>query len=208
MKIQTAIDRVSIETMLGIGSQVCGCTDIVEIGTSLIKDYGMAASVGEMRRQFPDMKILSDIKTCDEGAYEFQRAFEAGADIATVMGFSSVATIRACASVAADWGRKCFIDLLEAPDERLVLLAQMFPDAILGLHLPADLQGEGLIQLVQEKRGLLKRAGTVAVAGGVRLDNIATLKAASVDIAIVGGAITKAEDIRAAAQAFSAAAKA
>ena len=68
MKIQTAIDRVSIETMLGIGSQVCGCTDIVEIGTSLIKDYGMAASVGEMRRQFPDMKILSDIKTGDEGA--------------------------------------------------------------------------------------------------------------------------------------------
>ena len=47
----------------------------------------------------------------------------------------------------------------------------------------------------------------MAVAGGVKLNNIAYLKSAAVDIAIVGGAITKAEDIRGAARAFSDAAR-
>lgn len=207
MRIQTAIDRVSIDEMLRIGGQVYGHTDIVEVGTSLIKDYGISASVGAMRRQFPDMTILADIKTCDEGAYEFRKAFEAGADIATVMGFSSDATIQACVSVAEEFGKKCFIDLLEVSDDRLAVLTQKFPDAILGLHLPSDLQGDGLIQLVREKRSLLGNAGSVAVAGGVKLNNIAYLKSAAVDIAIVGGAITKAEDIRGAARAFSDAAR-
>lgn len=208
MKIQTAIDRVSIEEMLRIGACVNGYTDIVEVGTSLIKDYGIAASVGAMRKRFPEMTILADIKTCDEGAYEFRKVYEAGADIATVMGFSSDVTIRACAEVAGEFKREYFIDLLELSDDQITHLTQLFPDAIFGIHLPSDLGGEGLAELVQEKRGLLGNVHAAAVAGGVKLSNIAFLKNSSVEIAIVGGAITKAEDIGKAAAAFVNAAKA
>ncbi|MBQ7535620.1 MAG: orotidine 5'-phosphate decarboxylase [Stomatobaculum sp.] len=207
MKIQTAIDRVSLERLLEIGNSIYGHTDIVEVGTSLIKDYGVSASVGAMRAHFPDMTILADIKTCDEGAYEFRIAFEAGADYATVMGFSSDATIRACMEVAAEFGKECFIDLLEVPDERLERLMELFPEAVFGIHLPSDLQGEGLTELVRDKCRLLKNVHAVAAAGGVKIGNLPFMKEAGVDIAIVGGAITKAEDIGAAAQAFTDAAK-
>ena len=61
MKLQTAIDRVSLERMLELGQGLFCSTDIVEVGTSLIKDYGVAASVSAMRRSFPGMTILADI---------------------------------------------------------------------------------------------------------------------------------------------------
>ena len=202
MKIQTAIDRVSLERLLEIGESIYGHTDIVEVGTSLIKDYGTPASVGAMREHFPDMVILADIKTCDEGAYEFRKAYEAGADYATVMGFSSDATIKACLQVAQEFGKECFIDILEVSDERLAHLTEQFPEAVFGIHLPSDMQGEGLTELVRDKCRLLKNVHAVAAAGGVKIGNLPFLKEAGIDIAIVGGAITKAEDIGAAAQEF------
>ena len=203
MKIQTAIDRVSLERMLEIGEAVCGISDIVEIGTSLIKDYGMQISVGTMRKRFPQMCILADIKTCDEGEYEFRKAYESGADIAVVMGFSSTSTIKACAAVAGEYGKEYLIDLLELPDERVRALADRFPEAIFGIHLPSDLQGEGLTELVLKKMKLLGGVHAVAAAGGVKPENLSFLKNAGVDIAIAGGAITGAGDIKAAAETFA-----
>ena len=44
----------------------------------------------------------------------------------------------------------------------------------------------------------------IAVAGGVRLDNIGLMAKCGINIVIVGGAISKAEDIKEAARAFSA----
>ncbi|MDO4960912.1 MAG: orotidine 5'-phosphate decarboxylase / HUMPS family protein [Eubacteriales bacterium] len=207
MRIQAAIDRVSLEKLFEIGSLLYGNADIVEVGTSLTKDYGMEACVGGMRKRFPDMCILADIKTCDEGAYEFRQAYKAGADIATVMGFSSNATIKACAEVAREFGREYFIDLMEVSDERTRELAGLFPDGIFGIHLPSDMQGEGLGELVKAQCACLKKVHSIAAAGGVKLESLPLLKREGVEIAIVGGAITKAENMGEAAAAFAAAAK-
>ena len=207
LNIQVAIDRVDVDEMLRIGECVYGIADIVEIGTSLIKDYGLAASVGVMRKHFPDMKILADLKTCDEGAYEFEKAFEAGADIATVMGFSSDATISACASAAKKYGKQVFIDLLEVLDARLAVLTEKFPEAVFGIHLPADMHGEGLTDLVADTCGHLDKVKMIAAAGGIKLENMAFLKEAAIDIAIIGSAVTKEADIIAAARAFVSAAQ-
>ncbi|MBR6119722.1 MAG: orotidine 5'-phosphate decarboxylase [Oscillospiraceae bacterium] len=209
MKLQTAIDRVSLEQMLELGQGLCGHTDLVEVGTSLIKEYGIAASVGAMRRSFPNMTILADIKTCDEGAYEFQKAYEAGADVATVMGFSTDATIRACAEVAEAFGKDWFIDLMELPEEAVYRVAMNWPNAIFGVHLSFDQQGAGLRALVSRSTQIIHAAEAtdgklrrIAVAGGVKLDVLPELKLCGVDTVIVGSAITKATEISQAAEAF------
>ncbi len=210
MRLQTAIDRVSLDHMLTLCVGLIGHTDIVEVGTSLIKDYGIASSVGALRQQYPELTILADIKTCDEGAYEFQRAYEAGADIATVMGFSANTTIQACAEVARSFGKDFFIDLLELPEEAVYHICLSYPEAILGIHLSFDQHGAGLQNLVKRSTQIIHAAEAVdgkprriAVAGGVSLDLIPGLRESGMDTVIVGSAITKAADISKAARLFS-----
>ncbi|NSA02826.1 3-keto-L-gulonate-6-phosphate decarboxylase [Clostridium beijerinckii] len=41
MKLQVAIDRVSLEKAENLVKTFDGLADIIEIGTSLIKDYGL-----------------------------------------------------------------------------------------------------------------------------------------------------------------------
>lgn len=203
MRLQTAIDRVSVERAEEIMQKIRGCADIVEIGTSLIKDFGLEGSVSVLKRKFPEQCILADIKTCDEGEYEFRKAYESGADIATVMGFSSMATIRACRNVALEKKKEYMIDLLEVSGEKIEKLAQEFPEAIFCLHLPSDKKGEGFEEMVHEEMQNLHGVQKIAVAGSVTFDKLELLKKVGMDIVIVGSAIHKAEDIHAAAKAFA-----
>lgn len=206
MKLQVAIDRVTVPKAMELIRQLGENADIVEIGTSLIKEYGLKESVGRICEAFPKRAFLADVKTCDEGAYEFQKTYEAGAEMATVMGFSSLATIRACEAVAKSFGKPYLIDLLECGEARVRRLAAAFPQAVFGIHLPSDCEGEGLKELVEQMAGqlLVESASSprIAVAGGVRLSTVPLLKAFPIEYGIVGGAITKAEDVSAAAQAF------
>jgi 3-hexulose-6-phosphate synthase len=200
--LQTAIDRVSVEQARDIIEAIKEASDIIEIGTSLIKDYGLKASVGTLKQAFPGLRFLADIKTIDEGAWEFERTFEAGADIATVMGASSLSTIRACRDIAQKFNREYCIDLLETGDDKIRALTGAFDDAIYALHLPSDLAGDGLREMVEKRIGFLQDAKRIACAGGVNLETIPFLKAAGVEIIIVGGAITKSGDMNAAARRF------
>ncbi len=202
MKIQTAIDRVSVEKADEMISAFGTHTDIVEVGTSLIKDFGLAGSVKVLKERHPDACILADIKTCDEGAYEFEKSYEAGADIATVMGFSSMATIRACADIAGKYKKEYMIDLMEVSDEKVRQINETFPDAILAIHLPSDNKGEGLEQLVREITGALKPGTRTACAGGVTMDTLPVLKQAGIEIGIIGSAISRADNIAEAAENF------
>lgn len=203
MRLQAAIDRVSLEQADEIIAQTAGYADIIEVGTSLIKDFGLEGSVRILKEKYPGQCILADIKTCDEGAYEFRKTYENGGDIPTVMGFSALSTLKACQEVAAEYGKEYMIDLLEVPDEKLEVLKKEFPEAIFCIHLPADSAGEGLEELVCHMCGRLDGIQKIAVAGGVKLKNIPVMKKAGAEIVIVGGAISKAENRTEAAKAFA-----
>jgi 3-hexulose-6-phosphate synthase len=195
MKIQLAIDRVTLDCALEIISKAVPAVDIIEVGTSLIKDYGIE-SVFRTKTAFPDTAVLADMKTIDEGEYEFRAAYRHGADIATVMGAASLTTVRACKNVANELGRDYMIDLLEVSPEKIKALMQ-FEDAIFCVHLPADKNGEGLNDLIRKSRFALHGVKRLAVAGGVSLSSIKPIKRAGFEIAIVGGNITKSADIAA-----------
>ena len=66
MKLQVAIDRTDLETAEAMIEEIKESADIIEIGTSLIKDYGLDRSVAYFRKRFPEQCFLADIKTCDE----------------------------------------------------------------------------------------------------------------------------------------------
>ena len=192
MKIQLAIDRVSIEEAMAIIEETKDYVDIIEIGTSLIKDFGLEA-ISKIKLKFPNNTILADIKTIDEAAYEFEAVYKVGADIATVMGVASLETIKICKEVANEQGKEYMIDLLETSKEKQEQLKQ-FKDAILCVHLPSDKAGKGLEELITSTLKELRDFPRISVAGGVKISNLKTIKNADFEIAIVGGAITKAQD--------------
>lgn len=203
MRLQVAIDRVTVEQAEEIVRVVQPFADILEVGTSLIKDYGLAGSVGYLKNRFPEQKFLADIKTCDEGGYEFRKCYEAGADLATVMGFSSNATIDACREMAVSYQREYMIDMMETGEARVGELRERYPDAVFGVHLPSDCHGNGLDRLVAEMCGRFPAGSKISVAGGVKLSSIPVLKENGVDIVIVGSAITKADNPGKAAEEFA-----
>lgn len=200
MKIQLAIDRVSIERARTIAKEAGPFIDILEVGTSLIKDFGVF-SIKEIRASFPNHVILADIKTMDEGAYEFKAAYNNGADIATVMGAASIDTIRACYEVAKSMGKLMMIDLLEVDYKKINLLNE-FCDAIFCIHLPSD-GGKGDIRvLLNEFKRNFPEIYHIAVAGGINDQSINAIKKEKVEIIVIGGAITKTDNIEMSAKRF------
>lgn len=196
MKLQLAIDRVTMNKADEIIEATFNDVDIIEIGTSLIKDYGLEGSIKYIKKKYPNGCFLVDLKTCDEGAYEFQRVYECGGDIPTVMGFSSISTLRACKEIAQKYEKEYMIDLLEITDEKLDVLKTEFSDAIFCIHLSADDKGAGLETYIKTMKQKLNGIKKIAVAGGIHMDMIKQLKEADFYIAIVGSAILKAKDIR------------
>jgi 3-hexulose-6-phosphate synthase len=188
MKIQLALDRLSIEEAIKVAGQAEKFIDIVEVGTSLIKEYGIV-SISRLKEAFPDKLILADMKTMDNAIYEFQLCFEAGADMATVMGVSPLQTIETCLEAAAKHQKKTMIDLLNTSEEQR---AALFPytEAIFCDHVSKD---------VQEKSGLHNTASATfdpslqwAIAGGITGESIQNMAGPLPDIVIIGSAITKA----------------
>jgi len=192
MKLQLALDRLTREECLRIAKETEERIDIIEIGTGVIKEYGMSI-IREMRALFPDKLILADMKTCDAGKHEARQAFEAGADITTVMAFSSDLTIKDTLQVAEEMGTQIMIDLLEVHSrDRLAELKELGVQLV-SLHVGKDKQTEGkfntaLFSLVEGFNF------EVAVAGGINLDSLPEIATHHPDIIIAGSSITGAEN--------------
>lgn len=189
MKLQMALDRMTIDQALQLAKLASDSIDIIEVGTSLIKEYGLA-SVRELKKAFPELEVLADLKTIDEGAYEFKVAYEAGADIATVMGASSIDTLAACYRVAKEFNKTMLIDLMEVTEEKTRRLMP-FNEAVFCIHSPTDQEEKHLIDHLLHFKQKFPVAKRLAVAGGINLDDVKELKKFDPEIVIVGSAITK-----------------
>lgn len=190
MKIQLALDRLTSEECFRIVDSTLKSIDWIEIGTGVIKEYGMSI-VREMRKKYPNKVILADMKTCDAGKHEAIQAFEAGADIITVMAFSSNQTIRETLSTAERFNKRVMIDLLGIDSKKRVEEIIELGANLLCLHKGKDMQENGdiasseLFRLVDGISGI-----ELAIAGGINAETAKTFKDSPIDILIVGSAIT------------------
>jgi len=136
MKLQVAIDRISLEKAERLIKIFDGLVDVIEVGTSLIKDYGLL-KLKELTSKKVMSQILGDIKTSDEGAYEFKQGFRQGFDILTVMGSASLETIEKCYEVSEKSNGTMMIDLLECSDDKIREISS-FKNAIYCIHSSID----------------------------------------------------------------------
>lgn len=192
MKLQVAIDRVSLTQAKQLIKEINGA-DIIEIGTSLSKDYGLDC-IKQTKNLKKNSKLLIDIKTIDEGEYEFRQYFEAGADILTVMGAAAPETIEICCKVAEEYHKEVMIDLLECSKERITQISH-YKNAIYAMHFAKDSNKEvSVMEEVQRFNEIFPKIKRIALAGGLDYEKTKALSKTNLEIAIVGSSISKSEN--------------
>ncbi|MBS6502058.1 MAG: orotidine 5'-phosphate decarboxylase [Clostridium sp.] len=193
MKVQVAIDRVELDKAIALVEKFNGVADIIEIGTSLIKDYGLL-NLKKLPLKATNSLILGDIKTNDEGAYEFAMGYNQGFDILTVMGSSSLETLQKCYDVSKEYSKKMMIDLLECSYEKIKEISR-FDEAIYCLHTSVDKSNSNnIIYELREFKLKFPLIKNIAIAGGINLEVIKKLKNEDINIVVIGSSITAAKD--------------
>jgi len=207
MILQVALDFVDNERALKVAEEVANSADWIEAGTPLIKSNGMDA-VRQLRKAFPGKKIVADLKIADTGDIETEMAAKAGADIVTVLGSMCDQTLIHAVEAAKNYGCEIMVDLINVSnlEEQAKRAEELGADYVL-IHTGIDQQMTGKDPFADLKRvvGLVKIP--VAVAGGIKTDNIAQAISLGAAVVIVGGAITKSPDAGKAAAEFKKAMK-
>ena len=195
MKLQIALDTLSLEECIILLEQTKGSVDIAEVGTPFIIEEGMRP-VRELKKRVPEIEILADTKIMDAGELEASSAFKAGADIVTVLGVSNDETILGAIKAAKQHGGKIMVDMIAVKNlvERAKEIDAMGVDYIC-VHTAFDVQQSGKDPLDELKmiNKVICNAKS-AVAGGVKLSTIDEIVEEGAEIIIVGGAICNAEN--------------
>ena len=197
MRLQLALDMVDIAGARAILEEVVDLVDIVEIGTPMIIREGVKA-VSETKKAFPQVEVLADLKIMDAGEYEAGMAFDAGADMVTVLGAASDATVRGVVRHAASRQGRVMVDLIAMGNvpARAREVDAWGADYIC-VHTASDMRGSGrdsLDDLAQV--GPLLRRASLAVAGGIDADSLPRIAEHRPDVVVVGGYITGHHDRR------------
>jgi 3-hexulose-6-phosphate synthase/6-phospho-3-hexuloisomerase len=200
--LQLALDYVDNSRALKAAKEASIGVDWLEAGTPLIKSEGLS-SVRELRRLFPDHKIVADMKVVDTGRFEVEAAAKAGANIVTVLAAADDSTISEAVEAAKNVGCEIMVDLIGVPEpEKRAKEVEALGVDYVCVHLSIDQQMKG-IDFFSELRKVAQAVNIpVAAAGGLNSETVTLAIKAGASIIIVGGAITKAEDAGVAAKAL------
>ena len=193
IKLQLALDVIELKQAIALLDELQGLIDIIEVGTPMIVKEGVKP-IRELRQHFPNMIILADVKIADGAKIETQYAFDAGADIVSVLAMAELQTIKDAVTVAHSLNKRVLVDLIGVKDLscRIIELEKMAVD-YLCVHNAFDVQRFGkdpLAELLVLKQYVTK--SQTVVAGGITLANLSGIVKAKPDVIIVGGAITNA----------------
>jgi len=114
---QVSLDVTTIPQALEMahGARRAGI-DWLEAGTPLLLGEGLHA-VQALRREFPGVPIVADLKTMDGAGLEARMMLEAGATHVVVMSRAHPASVEVMVEVARDLGGAVMADVLGAPDK-------------------------------------------------------------------------------------------
>src|SRR6202047_4194567 len=125
MLLQIALDKPEHLALL---PQIRHIADIVEIGTPLLKRFGIG-TITTARELCPDTPVLADSKTVDGGQLEAEMVFGAGAAFMTVLSSTTSATHEAVGRVAAKFGHVIVDTITQAGKKDCCRPASPFPRA-------------------------------------------------------------------------------
>jgi 3-dehydro-L-gulonate-6-phosphate decarboxylase len=201
--LQIAMDYTSLSKALVMAALVAPEVDIIEIGTPLCKAAGVEA-IRAMREICPDKLILADFKTPDVGGLEATMAFDAGADMLTVIGGAALPTVEQALSVARQRGKEMLMELTGVRDilARATEWRQIGVDRIV-YHREWDAQSAGREWTEDDKdiiRKLIDMGYKVTITGGMTLEILPFFADLPVSVLICGRGIREAPDPRATAR--------
>lgn len=207
MKLQFAMDTLTTEAALELAAAAAPSVDIIELGTPLIKAAGLSA-ITAIKKAHPDKIVFADLKTMDAGELEADIAFEAGADLVTVLGVAGDSTIVGAVKAAKKHGKGIVVDLIGVADKstrakEVVALGAEFVEMHAGLDEQAE-EGFTFDTLLDDGRA---SGVPFSVAGGVKVATIASVQESGATVAVAGAAIYGADDVAAAAAELRAAIK-
>ncbi len=205
MQLQFAMDTLTTEAALELAGAAAPHVDILELGTPLIKSAGLSA-ITAIKQAHPDKTVFADLKTMDAGELEAGIAFEAGADLVTVLGVAGDSTIAGAVTAAKQHGKGVVVDLIGVADKaararEVIALGAEFVEMHAGLDEQAE-EGFTFSTLLDDG----KASGVpFSVAGGVTAASVADVQASGATVAVAGSAIYSASDVGAAAAEIRAA---
>ena len=194
-----ALDIVNLSKALKIVDKVIeGGADIIEVGTPLIKKYGILF-IKMVRTEYPDVQILADSKTVDAGAIEAKVMFDAGADMMTVLGLASNATLTNSLDIAKKYEKTIVVDLINV-DKVMERVTELYHLGLTNFcfHIGIDVQRERGVNILALLDEIKKTKATLNirafVAGGIKLKDLPLLLEVPIDVVVVGSAIVHSRD--------------
>ena len=212
--IQVALDLDNLDAMARIIDDLPNKERVlIEAGTPLVKKFGVKV-VGEIRKLRPDAFIIADLKTLDVGRVEVKMAADETADAIAISGLGTIESIKKAIHETQKQGIYSILDMMNVKDfeEKLSAIPDdLKPDIVL-LHRNVDLEtykaekGEDISEMTEwgniKKIKEIIGGGLVAVAGGIKPDNVEEAIDKGADIIIAGRYIIGSRDVRRSAQDF------
>ena len=192
--LQIALDLFSTEDALKVLAEVSPYIDIIELGTPLIIKEGVRV-VDVVKGKYADKIVFADIKVMDGGRIVPKVAFDAGADMVSVLAAADDATVRGTIELAWELGKKVLVDTCAVKDlaARAREIELIGPDYIC-VHVGTDVQGKG-IDPVSQLNKLDGIQTPKAIAGGIKLDPIEAAAKSQAAVIISGGGIYNQPDM-------------
>lgn len=195
MKLQLALDEMTLDEALAFIDKVEKDIDIIEVGTPFLIREGCHA-IKAIKDKYPHKEVLADAKIMDGGYFESELTFNAGADYVTVLGVTDILTIQSCILAAKDFGRQVVVDMICVDDlpSRVRQLEAAGAD-MLAVHTGTDQQAAGR-KPIDDLAVMIKHRqhAKIAVAGGINSKTVASYASLKPDVIIVGSAITHAQN--------------
>lgn len=189
MKLQVALDVESLDQARGVLNDIVEYVDIVEIGL-LFYSHGYDA-LDTLKKEFPGVEYLADVKISDGGYFCTKQASERGADYVTVMGVVDDETILGAIRAAQETGIQVVVDMTGCRNfyERVKQLDAMGAQYI-NIHTPIDLQAKSNTPFEQlAVANMLVKDAQLSVAGGISPENIAEVLPFKPAIVVSGSAL-------------------
>ncbi len=199
--LQVALDLLNIEEAKKVVEKLPNRERLIlEVGTPLIKAYGVKA-IEELRKVRRDAFIIADLKTMDVGRIEVKEAAEATADAICILGVASNATIERAIFEAKKHGIYSILDMMEVEDVIAKLESLRLKPNVVLLHRSVDVEREAAERGEEPKlywgdiKGIKERFRVmVAVAGGVTPKTAVKAMEQGADIIVVGRYIIRSRD--------------
>lgn len=204
--LQVALDLVDLAVVRRVLSQLPDSDHLlIEVGTPLVKKFG-ASVVKEIRTVRPSSFVVLDLKTLDTGNLEVRLAADATADAVVISGLAPKKTLELAIREARKTGIYSVIDMLNVPDPLAVLRSLSALPDVVEMHRAIDQEAERhnweAIAEIKRMAATSDRKILVAVAGGIRVDTVASALSSGADIVVSGRAITGSKDVKDAAEQF------